>query len=194
MSYYYLIASLPSLQMEQAPISEEAFFARCESELSARDYQTLQLLDSIPLPENAASNAFVNSWNNLETQLRNAIAKIRASKRQTDASRVLRSHGGFATIIEDSVENAWAQSNPLDRERSLDALRWQLLDDLAGPDPFSFRVILSYAAKRKIAQRWGQMDADTGWKQAQKSLEQQPAGEGRQDDSETADENVGSQT
>lgn len=194
MSYYYFIASLPALVMGQTPISDEVFRARCEAELSPRDYRTVLVMDDIPLPENVVQNSFANTWNDLETQLRNAIAKMRASKRQTDAARVLRSHGGYATIIEDHVESAWSHANPLERERSLDTLRWKLLDDLTGPDPFSFNVILAYAVKRKIAERWSMLDEDAGWKKAQEALEQQPAHERRHDDHETADTNVGSQT
>ncbi len=193
MSYYYLIASLPSLAMGQDPISAKAFMTRCAAELSQRDYDVLQQIDQLPLPEDTPKNAFVRSWNNLETQLRNATARMRASKRHKDATPILRSHSGYATIIEDAVENAWAQPNPLERERSLDKLRWTLLDALQGPDPFSFNVILSYAVKRSIAERWSQMDDETGWEKARESFEQQPAGRDRQDEPETASLETGSQ-
>jgi len=193
MSYYYLIASLPSLAMGQEPITEKEFLTRCAAELSQRDYKILRQLDEMPLPEDTPKTAFVRSWNNLETQLRNATARMRASKRQRDATPVLRTHGGYATIIEDGVENAWAQPNPLERERSLDKLRWTLLDDLQGPDPFSFSVILSYAVKRSIAARWSQMDSETGWKKAKERFEQQPAGQDRQDEPETASLETGAQ-
>ncbi len=191
MSYYYLIASLPALAMDKPPISDEAFLSRCESELSPRDYETLQILEHIPLPEQTPTHPFVEAWNNHETQLRNAIAKMRASKRKSDAERVLRSHGGYATIIEDSVENAWVQANPLERERSFDKLRWKLVNDLEGPDPFSFNVILSYAIKRKIAERWSLMDSESGWQKAQEAFEQQPAGTDRQQEPETASTQAG---
>lgn len=194
MSYYYLIASLPVLAIGQSPISAEAFESRCAAELCARDYEALQQIAQIPLPENALSHAFAKEWNNLETQLRNAIARKRANKRQEDPTPTLRSHGGYATIIEDAVDNAWAQSNPLERERSLDTLRWSLLEDLTGPDPFSFNVILSYAVKRNIAERWASMDPEAGWTKASESFEQPPAGEDRPDEPETASTQTGSQT
>ncbi len=194
MSYYYLIASLPSLAIGKTPISADEFHARCASELSARDYRTLQTLDGIPMQGDVPKQAFVHAWNDRETQLRNAIAKTRARNRKVDATRVLRPQEGYDTMIQDRVENALAQSNPLERERSLDTLRWKLLDDLEGLDPFSFHVILSYAVKRKIADRWSLMDAEAGWQKAQETLEQQPAGKLRPDDSETADTHVGSQT
>ncbi len=194
MSYYYLIASLPALEIGQTPMSADAFDMRCQSELSPRDFQTVQSLNNIPFPQDAARNTFVNAWNNQETQLRNAVAKVRASKRRADVSHVLRPHGGFSTLIENMVENVWAQKNPLERERGLDQLRWKLVEELQGPDPFSFKVVLSYAVKRKIAERWSLMDADAGWQKAQEAIEQEPEENLRQQDPETADQQqVGSQ-
>jgi len=194
MSYYYLIASLPSLSMEQAPISEEEFQSRCEAELTVRDLEVLRELEKVLLAEPGITHTFNTAWSNHEIQLRNTIARIRAAKRQSDADRVLRPHGGFSALIDDAIEHAWAQPTPLAREKALDALRWQMLDDLQGPDPFSFRVILAYAVKRRLAQRWASMDAEAGWTSAAETFEQQPAGRDRQNEPETAGGKTGTQT
>jgi hypothetical protein len=112
MSYYYLIASLPSVAMGQAPISEADFHARCVAELTPRDLQAVRDAEAVPESEIPSHHAFVMHWNNHEIQLRNAIAKRRAAKRQIDASRMLRSHAGYTSMIEDAIENAWNQPNP----------------------------------------------------------------------------------
>ncbi|MFU8780363.1 MAG: DUF2764 family protein [Kiritimatiellia bacterium] len=193
MSYYYLIASLPALAMEQTPISEEAFHTRCQAELRPRDMQAVYAAEATPDPDLATSQSFVRRWNDHEIQLRNTIAQTRAAKRQIDASRIMRTHGGYTTIIEDAVETAWNQPTPLDREKALDKLRWKLLEDIQGPDPFSFNVILAYALKRKIAQRWAVMDETTGWEKARTAFEQEPAGTNRQHEPETAGIESGTQ-
>ena len=194
MSYYYLITSLPALSLGQAPISEEAFVSRCEAELSARDLRKVQAVATVPATDEAPmAPPFTAAWNHLEIQLRNAIARIRAAKRSIDATHILRPHGGFSTLIEDAVEDAWTQPTPLAREKALDTVRWQLLDDLVGPDPFSFNVILAYTIKRKLAERWSRMDSDTGWQKAQNTFEQQPAGRGRSYEPETAGSQTGAQ-
>lgn len=192
MSYFYLIASLPALSLGQVSMPAGAFHARCEAELAPRDLQTLRELDQEPTPPADATHSFTAAWRDYETQLRNAIAKVRAARRQTDATRLLRPHGRFSPAIEDAVEQAWTMDSPLDREKALDRLRWTLLEELQGVDPFSFRVILAYALKRRIAERWSTMDAETGWKQAQQVFEQQPAGQGRRYEAETAGGHIGS--
>lgn len=195
MTYFYLIASLPSLALDQKPISREEFETRCEAELSARDWSAIQRVTQVPFPAtdtNPIQNSFLRDWNNYETQLRNAIAQKRAAKAQRDPASILRPHGNFTLQIETTVESAWNQTSPLEREKTLDHLRWQLLDNLQGTDPFAFRILQAYAVKRTIAERWAQMDEDTGWKQAQAAFEQQPADENRQTEPETAGQMTGS--
>jgi len=191
MSYYYLIASLPALTLGQAPITEDDFQTRCQAELTDRDLQKVQELASIPAGEAVLSTPFAGAWNDLEIQLRNAIARTRAARRQLDTTAIVRPHGGFSTRIEEAVENAWGQPNPLAREQALDQLRWLLLDDLTGPDPFRFDVILAYTLKRRLAERWARMDDEKGWQSVQQTIEQQPAGQGRDPQPEPAGSNAG---
>lgn len=193
MSYFYLIASLPSLDFGQPPITEDAFLTRCDAELSPRDFRSVQQLNQHPFPSNDASHSFARAWRDHEIQIRNGIAKIRAAKRHMDASRLVHTHAAYTTQIDEAIENAWTQPTPLEREKALDQLRWHLLENLQGSDPFSFKVLLSYTVKRRIAQRWTSMDTDEGLKCAQKTIEQEPAGQARSSESELAGPNTGSQ-
>jgi len=161
MSYYFLISSLPGISLEAKPaLSLADFRAACTTQLSEADAGALEcLLDSESEPVN---HTFVKSWKARDTQLRNASARLRAARQSRDAADFVRSHTGFDVGIEDRVEEAFNRSNPLERERELDRIRWTVLDELAGSDPFSTSALLAYAVKLSIAERWAAMDQKAG--------------------------------
>lgn len=161
MSYYYLVSSLPSISLDAKPaLSLDAFRSSCADHLSEHDAYALNSLlniDGVPV-----DHTFVNNWIARETQLRNASARLRAAKLQKDAVDFVREHSGFDVGIEDSVEEAFNHSNPMKRERALDKIRWTTLDELAGADPFSVNIVLAYAIKLRLAERWAAMDPEQG--------------------------------
>lgn len=162
MSCFYLIASLPALTFLQKPlITPDAFQAECAAQLGASDaHAAAWLCRDRDLDGDAPAHPFVARWVARETQLRNAVARARAVRRKTDAAGSIRPHTGFACVIEDAVDSAFDQPSPLEREQALDRLRWTLLDELAGVAPFAVSVVLAYAGKLRIAQRWAALDAE----------------------------------
>jgi hypothetical protein len=179
MSCYYLIASLPSLKLTQPPpMTPEAFKALFISQLNERDGKALERLCNGPDygdGRTAAAHPFVAAWQSREIQLRNAVARSRAERRKTDAAGSLRPHTGFDTFIEDAVEDAFDLPDPLTREQALDRLRWKILDELAGFDPFATPVVLAYVVKLRIAQRWSALNTDKALKRVDAALSA-PAG------------------
>jgi len=161
MSYYFLISSLPGISLEAKPsLSLSDFRTACTTQLSEADAAALEcLLDGGIETEN---HSFVKSWTARDTQLRNASARLRAAKQSRDAADFVRPHTGFDVGIETMVEEAYNNSNPLERERELDRIRWRVLDELAGADPFSTNALLAYAVKLRIAERWASMDEKKG--------------------------------
>ncbi len=162
MSYYFLVASLPSITLEtEPPLKLAAFRSLCADHLSADDAGALnQILDFEAVQ--AVTHPFAKQWIASETQLRNAAARQRGIKRQEDAADFIRDHTGFDAGLEESVEAAFALSNPLSRERALDQIRWQVLDTLTGTDPFSANVVLAYGIKLRMAERWAAMNQEQG--------------------------------
>ncbi len=161
MSYYYLASSLPSISLDQKPaISLDEFRSSCSDQLSADDANALNCV--LDFNSERVDHPFVNCWTARETQLRNASARLRAMKNGNDAIDFLREHTGFDVGIEDRVEEAFNQSNPLKRERALDTIRWRILDELSGTDPFSSDAVLAYAVKLSLSERWAIMDQDAG--------------------------------
>ncbi len=161
MSYYYLVSSLPGISLDAKPaLSLDEFRSSCADHLSEHDICALNSL--LDIDENPVDHTFVNNWTDSETQLRNASARLRAAKNQKDAVDFVREHSGFDVGIEESVEEAFNHSNPMERERALDKIRWTTLNELAGTDPFSVNTVLAYAVKLRLAERWAAMDQEQG--------------------------------
>ena len=162
MSYYYLISSLPGITLDASPeLSLDAFRSLCADHLSQGDGLALTCVLDLEAAQ-APTHPFAASWGARETQLRNAAVRLRAAKRQQDAGSFLRDHTGFDVGLEEGVEEAFNQPHPLARERALDQIRWQVLDELAGTDPFGSGAVLAYGVKLQIAERWADMDQAAG--------------------------------
>jgi hypothetical protein len=172
MNSVFLIASLPALTFLQKPsITTESFEALCEEHLGVADARAAALLcRDLDLGGETPAHPFTALWIDREIQLRNAVASARAARRKTDATGSIRPHKGFDTYIEDDVESAFDLTNPLDREQALDRLRWTHLDELAGVDPLAVTVVLAYAVKLRIAQRWAAMDTQAAMERVDNAL------------------------
>lgn len=163
MSYYYLLSSLPGISLEaKPPMSLDEFRVSCADQLSDDDQRALDAVLEQDFSAGEHANAFVAAWTARETQLRNAAARLRAAKRQTDAGAYVRTHTGFDVAIEERVEDAFAESSPLAREKALDRIRWHVLDELVGPEPFSTAAVLAYGVKLQMTERWATLDSEVG--------------------------------
>lgn len=155
MNIYALIASLPTLSLDTPPaISGEKFLQACESGLAAEDSAAARaLLNGVPPPESAC-RGFIGRWRDVDTQIRNAVAVRRATKLGLDASAWVRPTQGCAVWLRDGVEDAFQEKDPLDREKAIDRLRWQALEELQGVDPMTRDAVFAYAAKLALVSKW----------------------------------------
>jgi hypothetical protein len=178
MNCYYLIASLPRLMLDEKPLlSAGDFRALCLEQMGGRDARVVEVLAEGPDYGTGAgedAHPFVAAWQAREIQLRNAVVRARAERRKTDAASSIRPHSGFDTTIEDAVESAFELPTPLEREKALDRLRWRILDELVGVDPFSAAVVLAYAVKLRLAWRWAALDPDRARNRVKSVLEKAP--------------------
>lgn len=137
-----------------------AFRAAC-AELVPDD--ELEAIDAVlDNREAAAGGEPAMEWWSREVQLRNAVTRVRAKARGTDAGRFLQPHEGFAVWIEKAVTDAFTRLNPLEREMELDRIRRTLADELALSDPFGFPGLLAFAVNVRIAERWAHLNEDAG--------------------------------
>lgn len=161
MAYYSLVASLPSLQIgDEPPFSTEEYVDNCAQWVSEHE---VNILRKVLLQEpDIAPCPLCKAWNNIETQIRNAVARMRGQKLGVDSKEFLQPHSGFSGEIETLVKDAYTRSDPLEIEEELDRARWKLADDLAGQNLFAFEKVLAYGIQLKIVERWHRMDIHIG--------------------------------
>ena len=148
----------------------------CEEHLSARGYKVMQELMASTTDATGGSG-FAKAWREKETQLRNAIVKIRASRQQKDAEPFIKETHTTETAASKAADEAFLKKSPLDRELALDHFRWQQIEELAGLDPFNTKAVLAYGLKFKLATRWGDMGREQGEKIADELMNKKPGDE-----------------
>jgi len=173
MSYYFLVASLPSFTLDDPPgLSEDAFMDRCRDQLSPRDWAAMQAVMA-PAPR-ADPHPFAEAWYRVETALRNALVRVRAERRKADAAAYLRENAAYGAEASRAVADAFGRKTPLERERALDRFRWEQAEQLAGFDPFATRAVLAYGVRLKLARRWVTIEREKGEEQAEALIKQKP--------------------
>ncbi len=161
MNHYFLVSSLPLLQLGHKPLlSLTAFLTLCETHLTPNDHSVL--LDLLTSNGENNSHPFAREWLDRETELRNEIARFRSQKKPHVSETWHRTQQGARVFIQAAVANSFQAPDPLERERSLDQLRWTILDELAGLDPFSTESVFSYGLRLRMACRWAAFDQDSG--------------------------------
>lgn len=163
MRYYYLIASLPMLTPgAPPPITRADFLRRCAEHAP---HTLLQDLEHILLSRPQRAHApYAQTLHRMETQLKNALARIRAAKWGVAPEEHLRPVDDIDLSIERDAADAFTLNDPLERERALDRARWRRIEELRGVDPFSQNALLAYAAQFALAERWDERPESAGQK------------------------------
>ena len=160
-SYYYLVASLPTLSLDEEPsITPAEFLASCDQWLDADDARDVH--DLMDNHSERVKAACIHQWQARETEIRNTIARLRAAKVHADAEPFLRPCRELDLYTEKAVAEAMSRPQPLERELGLDRLRWSLLDDLSRFDPFGLPAVIAYALKLKLVERWSALTVEKG--------------------------------
>jgi len=161
MAYYSLVASLPHLKIGgEPPFSTEEYIAACAQWVTEHE---ARILRHILLNQYSGHDCPIcKKWCDIETQLRNAVARHRGQRLGVDYKDYLQPHDGFSGEIEQLVTDAFTRTDPLEVEEELDRARWQLAEELIDQDPFSFLKVLAYGIQLKIVERWNSMDVHIG--------------------------------
>lgn len=160
MKYYFLMASLPALSPDaEPPLASDALRHLFVEHFHSRDLVALEELDARRTPP---QHPFVVAWLQADTFLRNAIARQRASKSGVNPAPFIRQNAPFDPATERMAADAMLKNTPLERERALDRVRWNILDDLSGFDPFDTNAALAYAVKLSIVERWHALSDEEG--------------------------------
>ena len=161
MKYTYLAASLPTLSMDtMPPLTEDRFLLQCEGVMSENDYAEMQHI--LHQRRDRCLSSFSRQWCGFESALRHYIAEVRAGRLGLDPRTAVPYHDVSEALVKKTVLDAFAKSNPREREWTLDSARWYVLTELAREDPFGLNTILAYALKLRMAHRWAAMNAEKG--------------------------------
>ena len=155
--YPYLIASLPMLHFGmKPPFSFERFLEVCCPHIPEKDFQ---LVRTLPEPkhyfEKGKRHRIIQKWIEFDVALRNELVRIRATKKHIDPAMYLRPDGYRGSSLAPVVMAAAnIHTSVLDAEETLDETRWKALEDLATGHYFDLDVLITYACKLLILQRW----------------------------------------
>jgi len=154
--YTYLIASLPMLHFGmKPPFSFERFLDVCRQFIPKKDFQ---LLRTLPQPEHYVEKGTrqrsIQKWIEFDGALRNELVRIRATKKHIDPAMYLRPDGYTGSSLAPAGMAANITTSVLDAEKTLDETRWKALEELATGHYFDLDVLITYAYKLLLLQRW----------------------------------------
>ncbi len=123
-------------------------------------------------------NPFLKDWFRFEETLKNILTAYNCRKyhmsmdeeliREDDITDTLKkSHArdfGLSSEVDyiEKLISILESKNLLDREKNIDLLKWDYLDELITFHYFSIEVVLSYMIKLFIVDRWMKLDKETG--------------------------------
>ena len=162
MEYIYLVASLPGLELTTPPrLSSGELLAASAGLLRADHWEDLSAVLGDRLEEVGAPE--FRAFRDAETQLRNALARLRAARAGVIYDPRAHPHRDYDARCDEVAGRAMELEDPLARELLLDEHRWALLDEIAVPAPYGIHGVLAYGVKLRLAEKWtGQIDAAEG--------------------------------
>ena len=158
----YLMASLPMIEMgDVPPLSMEEFRHRCIGVLSDSEISALDaLLDDGECEE--CDDEFVRAYKAHEIQMKNVSGRLRAAAWGPDVRFTDKSFPGYDVTFAKMIQDAFAKSNPMEKEQDIDKARFWLVDSLAGVGEGTVKHVYAYAIKLKICERWARLSEQAG--------------------------------
>jgi len=173
--YVYLVVSLPHLDFAGAPplTSAELLFS-CGGVLRQDHWEDLRaIVEERPRDVRAPeARRLVDA----ETQLRNALARIRAQRAGMEYAARSQRRAAFDTRADEAAARAVAAPDPLAREMLLDRHRWALLDEAASLPAFGVQAVFAYAFKLRLVEKWAALSEQRGLDTALQIVEDNLAG------------------
>ncbi len=156
--YTYLISSLPMLHFgARPPFSFEKFLLRCEGLIPQEDFRVIKNLAK--QDTHKGPKAVIKKWVDFDTTLRNELVKLRASRKKIDPVKYLRPDGYAGPSFYHIALAAQRNPSPLEGERLLDLERWNFLEGVSFGHYFDSDVLIIYAYKLLILERWERINS-----------------------------------
>ena len=162
--YYYLVASLPTLDLEKpAPFSYEAFVEDCQRLTSAKDFAVL-IKALLSFDEASSAHPALTVLAEFNRRLRNEMARVRAKTFHKDPSDYMRGDRYVDQECVDVISQAFKADNPLGAEKILDLYKWKRFEELGQNHFFDLHTIIAYGLKLQILERQKSFASDKGLK------------------------------
>ncbi len=134
------------------------------------------------------SNKFLREWLEFDLDVKNIVAGFNVRKHKLKGEMVYIGDNYVVQAVRKSTLKDFGLSNDfeymeklisvhenenlLEREKAMDMMRWDFLDDRNTLNFFSVEVLLAYVIKLQMVQRWLELDYETGKEMFRKLLDQ----------------------
>lgn len=168
----YLLASLPTPRLGDAPtVTSDAFLEACgrvlsdarNRELAAAFAPPAEPTDRDARSDESSLGPTARAWAERVDHVEDAVVRARCARTGRDPEPYLRRPQGIRVDVVEAVARAFDAADPGVRERSLDAVRWRLADELATSDPAGFAALFARAVQLALAERRAAWGVDAGW-------------------------------
>lgn len=174
-NYEYIIASLPDFTPDKGPAAEspEEIIEFVHSQLEEKDLALAGILEdgwngdklNLEFYEQALAqkNRFLREYFAFDLAVRNAkvrhLNKALGRPEDTDIFLPIEEPD---QELEATLDKIYEDTDILAKERAIDRLVWDRIDEITTFDYFDIDAILGFLAKLHIAQRWMALDEESG--------------------------------
>lgn len=154
--YPYLIASLPMLHIGmRPPFPFKRFLEVCHEFIPEKDFR---VLSNLPQTEQYSEKdkrpSIIQKWIEFDSALRNELVKIRAARKHADPATYLYPDNYSGSSLGTIASAVNVSTSILEAEKILDEARWKALEEFAIGHYFDLDLLITYAYKLLILQRW----------------------------------------
>lgn len=162
--FTFLLAELPRLELNMPPpLSHEELAEHVEMALIPPRYQAVLAQGENALSAGgsgkSASRIF-REYQDFEVFLRQTIARKRAKEQGREVA--FEQSPEYRHDIVLAVDSAAAIADPLERERAIDKLRWQAIEEISAGHELDFDALCAYKLKLDLLIRRRHRDREVG--------------------------------
>ena len=161
--FIFLLAELPRLELNMLPpLSHEELAEHVEMALIPPRYQVALAQGGDALsaePKEKAPRVF-REYQDFEVFLRQTIARKRAKEQGREVAFDRSPEYRHDIVL--AVDSAAAIADPLERERAIDKLRWQAIEEISAGHELDFDALCAYKLKLDLLIRRRHRDREVG--------------------------------
>ena len=174
-NYEYIIASLPDFTPDKGPAAEspEEIMEFIHSQLEEKDLALAGILEdgwngdklNLEFYEQALAqkNRFLREYFGFDLAVRNAkVRHLNKALGRPEGTDIFLPIEEPDQELEATLDKIYEDTDILAKERAIDRLVWEKIDEITTFDYFDIDAILGFLAKLHIAQRWMVLDEESG--------------------------------